>query len=249
MAGSRQKVKNVRMRDNADICAFPFSGADFCISVDIWCGIRSLITLIGSDIAKHGLRPAAGASIKLIVDVPQGFAFRVLEAAKPTCEQNLHFVALTFSACAEYWEDLWDLQPAGLLVTTDHDLDLARTVQRVATGEKSRITPSRASVLNQAERLLLRSVARGYSNKTIARQLGLQEKTVMNSLTTIYQKLNLNSRTQAILHYWSLQPNSCDALDSAAHLAWPSPGLRGQGALEAWDIYPTNTGYSSLISD
>ncbi len=53
--------------------------------------------------------------------------------------------------------------------------------------------------LTQAEMDVLRLVAQGEDNKTIAEQLGLTERTVANRLSDIYQKLHVNNRTQAAL--------------------------------------------------
>jgi DNA-binding NarL/FixJ family response regulator len=46
---------------------------------------------------------------------------------------------------------------------------------------------------------VLRLVAQGEDNKTIAEQLGLTERTVANRLSDVYQKLHVNNRTQAAL--------------------------------------------------
>ena len=53
--------------------------------------------------------------------------------------------------------------------------------------------------LTRAEMEVLQFVARGEDNKTIARQLGISEKTVANRLLEIYQKLQVRNRTQAAL--------------------------------------------------
>ena len=53
--------------------------------------------------------------------------------------------------------------------------------------------------LTQGEMDALRLVAQGASNKEIAAQLHLAESTVSNRLSNIYQKLHVNSRTQAAL--------------------------------------------------
>lgn len=53
--------------------------------------------------------------------------------------------------------------------------------------------------LTQREMDVLRLVARGASNKEITAQLHLAESTVSNRLSNIYQKLHVNSRTQAAL--------------------------------------------------
>ncbi len=49
----------------------------------------------------------------------------------------------------------------------------------------------------EREREILRLVAAGHDNRTIASQLCLSEKTVGNRLSEIFQKLNATNRTQA----------------------------------------------------
>ena len=53
--------------------------------------------------------------------------------------------------------------------------------------------------LTQAEMDVLRLVAQGADNRAVAQQLALSERTVANRLSTIYEKLHVNSRTQATL--------------------------------------------------
>ncbi|MFN3307651.1 MAG: response regulator [Anaerolineales bacterium] len=53
--------------------------------------------------------------------------------------------------------------------------------------------------LNDGEMKVLRLVAQGADNKTVAERLNLSEHTVANRLSEIYRKLHVNSRTQAAL--------------------------------------------------
>jgi DNA-binding NarL/FixJ family response regulator len=53
--------------------------------------------------------------------------------------------------------------------------------------------------LTQGEMEVLRLVAQGADNKTIAQRLALSDRTVANRLSNVYQKLQVNSRTQAAL--------------------------------------------------
>ncbi|MGB9674398.1 MAG: response regulator [Anaerolineales bacterium] len=53
--------------------------------------------------------------------------------------------------------------------------------------------------LTEAEMQVLRLVAQGEDNKTVAERLCLSERTVANRLSEIYDKLHVNSRTQAAL--------------------------------------------------
>jgi DNA-binding NarL/FixJ family response regulator len=54
--------------------------------------------------------------------------------------------------------------------------------------------------LTTRERGILRMLARGLSNRLIARELGISEKTVKNHLSNIYFKIGATHRTQAALY-------------------------------------------------
>jgi DNA-binding NarL/FixJ family response regulator len=60
-------------------------------------------------------------------------------------------------------------------------------------------TPRRQP-LTESEMAVLRLVARGVDNQDISRQLNYSVYTVANRLRTIYEKLNVNNRTQATLY-------------------------------------------------
>ena len=63
----------------------------------------------------------------------------------------------------------------------------------------SRQTPRTASTLTDREREVLRLVGDGLPNKSIARRLGITERTVKAHLTSVYQQLGVTDRTQAAL--------------------------------------------------
>lgn len=63
----------------------------------------------------------------------------------------------------------------------------------------SQVSPAQRLGLTEREGQILALVARGDSNKRIAAQLGLSEKTVKNYLTIIFQKLHVGSRTEAAI--------------------------------------------------
>jgi two-component system, NarL family, response regulator LiaR len=60
--------------------------------------------------------------------------------------------------------------------------------------------PAAAEHLTERETEVLRLVAHGLSNKDIAAQLSLSERTVRSHVSTILAKLQLSSRTQAALY-------------------------------------------------
>ena len=60
--------------------------------------------------------------------------------------------------------------------------------------------PVAAIALSSREINVLSQVARGLSNKQIARKLGISDKTVRNHLSRIFRKLDAGNRTQAVMN-------------------------------------------------
>lgn len=80
------------------------------------------------------------------------------------------------------------------------------SVARKVIAEFSRMTPSTnevrpslQEVLTDREKDILKGISRGMTNKEIALQLSLTEGTVKNYISVIFQKLNVQDRTQAAL--------------------------------------------------
>jgi DNA-binding NarL/FixJ family response regulator len=72
----------------------------------------------------------------------------------------------------------------------------ARVFEAVRRGEPAADT---VESLTERELDIVRLVAAGHDNRTIAAQLHLSEKTVGNRLSEIFQKLHVTNRTQAAL--------------------------------------------------
>lgn len=72
---------------------------------------------------------------------------------------------------------------------------LLEEFRRLSRGEAGQETEE----LTEGEMQILRLVAQGADNKTVAEQLSLSERTVANRLSEIYRKLHVSSRTQATL--------------------------------------------------
>lgn len=70
---------------------------------------------------------------------------------------------------------------------------LAPVAGSVSTGEASK-------QLHQRELQVLKLAAKGMSNKEIAQELTISVRTVQTHLVNIFAKLNVNSRTEAVLH-------------------------------------------------
>jgi NarL family two-component system response regulator LiaR len=105
---------------------------------------------------------------------------------------------------------------AGYLMKDVSPQDLAAAIRMVHAGEpilapevmrrlmdevgRSLESPSASDTLTEREIEVLRLIANGRSNKEIARDLALSEKTVKTHVSNILQKLQLSDRTQAALY-------------------------------------------------
>ncbi len=83
-------------------------------------------------------------------------------------------------------------------------LDPALT-SRVLTMVRSNSAPpteqNKLAILSAQERRVLALVAEGKTNKEIAEQMGLSDKTVKNYLSNVFEKLKINRRSQAAVMY------------------------------------------------
>ncbi len=98
-----------------------------------------------------------------------------------------------------------------LLKDTQAD-DLTRAIKAAAAGQvqlspqaAARLmrevrAPESPETLTQRETDILKLIGKGLSNKEIAAELGIGEKTVRTHVSNVLAKLNVNSRTQAALH-------------------------------------------------
>lgn len=87
---------------------------------------------------------------------------------------------------------------------SEHNVDSLLSVLRINGGivirpKQTDITPIDAQPLTEREREVLGLVAEGFSNKLIAAQLGISERTVKNHLTYIMIKLRASDRTHAVV--------------------------------------------------
>jgi DNA-binding NarL/FixJ family response regulator len=81
--------------------------------------------------------------------------------------------------------------------------DIARRV--IETFRRKARSQVKAISLSAREEEILVQLTKGYSNKLIADQLGLSIDTVCSHLKHVYQKMHVNSRTEAVIQYLAAQ--------------------------------------------
>ena len=75
-----------------------------------------------------------------------------------------------------------------------------QSFREMATGSEEDLRPLEPCPLSGREVEILEHIARGNSNKEIAKLLDISDQTVKNHITSILRKLEVNDRTAAVVH-------------------------------------------------
>ena len=155
----------------------------------------------------------------LDVSMPGGGIATVAEVLRVSPETKP--LMLTVSESERDVFDALDAGAKGYVLKGVDGQELTRIIARVMAGD-SHVEPALAAnllaalrhapqsseagefrtkelALNAREMGILRLLSKGRSNKEIARQLALQEKTIKHYLTVIFQKLNARNRVEAAM--------------------------------------------------
>ncbi len=77
----------------------------------------------------------------------------------------------------------------------------SQVMQLMRTNQQQENLRRRLDSLSAQEQRVLAHVARGLTNKEVAAELGLSEKTVKNYLSNLFEKLQISRRSQAVALY------------------------------------------------
>ena len=129
---------------------------------------------------------------------------------------DARIIALTMYRREQYMLDAIRAGARGYLLKTVDAGDLLAAIEAVHRGDYlidpiiaarvlselhlSTPEPSQAEPLTESEMAVLRLVAQGVDNQSIAQTLNYSVYTVANRLRTIYEKLHVSNRTQAALY-------------------------------------------------
>ena len=146
-----------------------------------------------------------------------------VQATQHILQHNPHarIIVLTVYRKDEYVFDAVRAGARGYLLKDVEEEELIGAIQAVHRGEALIDPHVTAQVLNEFRRIsqeettvqpapepaeltdieqtILRLLAQGKDNQAIGQAIGLAEKTVANRLSNIYQKIQVSSRTQAVL--------------------------------------------------
>lgn len=125
---------------------------------------------------------------------------------------DLHILVLSAYRRREYVTGLLELGAMGYILKDDPQESLIQAVQVVAQGQKwfsprvmevmlkaeNQQTSPTLQKLTKREKDVLKLLVKGYRNAEIAAALTLTEQTIKNYLRRIYNKLNVNSRVEAV---------------------------------------------------
>ncbi len=128
---------------------------------------------------------------------------------------DAHFVMLTVSDDSDNVFRALEMGAGGYLLKRSPPSEILKAIREVHGGgapmsgyiarkvvqsfQRRGPSPREAENLSPREEEILRHVARGYINKEIAEALGIGLETVRTHLKSIYEKLHVRSRTEAVV--------------------------------------------------
>ncbi|HSA82312.1 MAG TPA: response regulator transcription factor [Geminicoccaceae bacterium] len=151
------------------------------------------ISMPGGGIEAARRIAALGMATKIVMLTVSERDEDVMEALKA----GAHGYALKGVGATELVDIVRTVASGGSFVTPSLAARLLQAMQN--PDRRDRLTKDPLASLARREEQILKLVAKGLSNKEVARELDLQEKTVKHYMTSILQKLHVRNRVEAAL--------------------------------------------------
>ena len=180
--------------------------------VGVQCAFRqaqSVILLDGTTIADAVELAKSRLADMVVVDTTKrGDAIEMAKRLVPCCP-DMPIVAVTDAATANEVRSAFNAGMRGCIFKRVRGTEFVRILKSIGQGgfyvppelgvELLRQDKNRPFNLTARETQILACVARGRTNKEIARELQISEKTVKHYMTVIMEKLQVRNRVEAVL--------------------------------------------------
>ncbi|KUF31087.1 regulator [Lysinibacillus sp. F5] len=126
-------------------------------------------------------------------------------------QSNAAVILYTGDDITDYYPLILERKIEGILAKTASKEQILRTVRAIANGEivlpknfldflddKFKLQDAKDIHLNEKEKKILRLIAEGHTNKAIAIELNIPQRTAERYLTQLFSLLNVDSRTEAV---------------------------------------------------
>ena len=185
------------------------------VLVNMGSGFRCLNTFSNVEAALKAL-PGSWPDVLLMdINLPRMDGIEGVSKLKAMRPQ-LQVLMLTVYADTEKIFDSLKAGASGYLLKQTSPAEILEAIQEVHSGGSPMSSTiarkvvrhfQQQPVLNEAENLskreleILEHLAKGFQNKQIAQALGIEFETVRSHLRRIYEKLHVNSRTEAVIKF------------------------------------------------
>jgi DNA-binding NarL/FixJ family response regulator len=177
-------------------------------------GFRCISTFANAELAEKHLALNMPDVVLMDINLPKMSGIECLRKLK-TLHPRLQIIMLTVYADNEKIFDSLKAGASGYLLKQTPPTEILAAISDVQRGgspmsssiarkvvQHFQLQPNTAAEgLSNREIEILEGIAKGHHNKEIADMLGLSIETVRSHLRRIYEKLQVNSRTEAVLKY------------------------------------------------
>jgi len=200
--------------------------------IDQAAGFHCLGQYATAETALVQLPVAKPAIVLMDINLPDLTGIECVRRLKPAMPET-HFVMLTVYEDSDHIFEALAAGAVGYLVKQTPCDQLIKSLKEVCAGgspmsgyiarkvvqflQQDLLAPPGMEVLTGRERQVLELLARGYLYKEITESLGITGPTVNAHVRSIYEKLQVHSRTQAVIRFLHSQPRH-------AHLVEGRPG-------------------------